>query len=274
MRISMMLVFILFIPAFLSAATLNVPGQYATIQGAIDASVNGDTVLVDPGIYKENIDFLGKAILVTSSGGAATTTIQGITQYPQYFYSVVSFRNGEGNGSILNGFTLTNGQGTVVDPWGTVGGGILCRGASPTIMNNIISNNTAGYGGGIECMDSASPVISGNVFHDNHAFNQSGGGIDCFTKASPLIENNVLYANITSQHGGGIMVWDSCKPLIVNNTIYGNSASTGAGIYILGQPVIKNNIVRGKYHEPDFGPGLGCDVLQRAGRIRGHGQYR
>src|SRR5262245_21259203 len=48
-------------------ATRNVPGDFPTIQAAINASVNGDTVLVAPGTYAASINFLGKAITVTSS---------------------------------------------------------------------------------------------------------------------------------------------------------------------------------------------------------------
>ena len=59
------------------ASTIHVPGDQPTIQAGINAASNGDTVLVDPGTYYENIDFLGKAITVTSSGGAAQTIIDG-----------------------------------------------------------------------------------------------------------------------------------------------------------------------------------------------------
>ncbi len=58
-------------------STLTVPGQYPTIQTAINASSTGDTIQVFDGTYDENIDFIGKNITVVSVNGAATTTIQG-----------------------------------------------------------------------------------------------------------------------------------------------------------------------------------------------------
>jgi hypothetical protein len=52
-------------------ATIHVPADQPTIQAAINVAANGDTALVAPGTYVENINFMGRAITVTSSGGLA-----------------------------------------------------------------------------------------------------------------------------------------------------------------------------------------------------------
>ena len=42
------------------ASTINVPGDFATIQQAVDAASDCDTILVGPGTYSENIKFSRK----------------------------------------------------------------------------------------------------------------------------------------------------------------------------------------------------------------------
>jgi hypothetical protein len=85
--------------------TYLVPADFPSIQAAIDYAADGDTVLVGPGTYVENIDFLGKLITVRSTDGRGVTTIDGGGGG-----SVVSFRTGETGESVLDGFTITNGD--------------------------------------------------------------------------------------------------------------------------------------------------------------------
>ena len=81
------------------ADTLNVPGDYETIQAAIDDAVNGDEIEVGPGTYNEAINYLGKAVRLYSSGGPEFTTIDasGLDS------SVVSCVSGEDENTILEG---------------------------------------------------------------------------------------------------------------------------------------------------------------------------
>ncbi len=65
---------------------------------------NGDTVLVAPGTYAENIDFKGKAITVTSSAGPATTILDGRSAG-----AAVTFKTGETSSSTISGFTIQHG---------------------------------------------------------------------------------------------------------------------------------------------------------------------
>ncbi|MEK6642842.1 MAG: right-handed parallel beta-helix repeat-containing protein [Planctomycetota bacterium] len=57
-------------------ATLTVPGSAATIQGAIDLAVTGDTILVSAGTWTENIIVNKANLIIISVAGAATTIIE------------------------------------------------------------------------------------------------------------------------------------------------------------------------------------------------------
>jgi len=49
-----------------SATIINIPADYPTIQQGINVSAVGDTVLVQPGTYVENINFNGHNIVLAS----------------------------------------------------------------------------------------------------------------------------------------------------------------------------------------------------------------
>src|SRR3984893_10821563 len=108
--------------------TIHVPGDAATIQAGINAASGGDTVLVAPGTYVENIDFKGKAITVTSSGGPTNTTIDGGQKG-----IVVNFANNETRASVINGFTITDDGPPLPTQVTFNADGIFVGGANPTI---------------------------------------------------------------------------------------------------------------------------------------------
>ncbi len=229
------------------AQTLYVPSpQYATIQSAINDADNDDTIIVSAGTYKENINFLGKAITVQSDdpndpNTVATTIIDGSNPADPNIGSVVTFANQEEPNSILSGFTIQNGtaQSDPTVDWriwngdNGDGGGAFCSNASPTITKNIFKNCSAQYGGGgVFCHNDASPVITYSTFLNNYA-GWYGGAIFARLNCSPTISNNIIKANECQHLGGAIYLADQAYSKITNNWIEGNISEhlSGGGIY-------------------------------------------
>lgn len=194
-----------------SPVTLLVPSQYATIQSAINASSNGNTVLVSPGTYYENLDFNGKAITVSSVAGPETTIIDG-----QHNGAVVNFSSGEGPDSVIAGFTLQNG----FSSWGS---GISLFVTSPTVVSNIIQYNDEdiGYWGAGIGGWSSSPIIEKNLFRYNTGDSQFLTGVIAFVNSSsPLVADNLFISNYC--RAIDMTLPEGNSPVVINNTIVGN----------------------------------------------------
>jgi len=235
-------------PAARSQNTLTVPANYPTIQSAINAANNGDTVLVAPGTYVENINFSGKAVTVTSSNGAGATIIDG-----NHNGTVVTFNHSETLSSVLSGFTIRNGFQS-----GGFGAGITIASASPTITSNVVTGNHAAVAIGIY-VDGGSPLISNNTITSNDQTGAGDGGLggggiavagSSESAANPQIINNTITNNnvATGGDGGGISVMYFSSPVIQGNTISGNSAyNNGGGVSLnsYNSPVLSNNLIAG-----------------------------
>lgn len=227
MRAVAVLAFCVAFPCMALAVDIYVPDDHTTIQGAIGAAANGDVVVVRAGTYVENIDFAGKAITLKSQGGPDVTVIDG-----NKAGSVVTFQSGEGPGAVLTGFTVQNGS-------ALYGGGIYCSGSSPTIFGNVVTFNKAGdYGGGMACLNSSAPTITGNTFKHN-SFEQysseiRGGGLYC-RDSSPTVQRNYFFSNSAWEFdeddgwGAGICC-DTCPAVtIVSNVFHKNLAGRAGG---------------------------------------------
>jgi len=212
-----------------SAHIINIPDVYPTIQRGIDSSSDGDTVLVQPGVYLENINFNGRNIMVSSllliSGDSSyifSTSIDGASLNP-----TVMFENGESREAVLSGFTIKNGLGRGNPPYPPAR--IVCLNSGPIIKNNLITQNTNwDLASGIYCLES-SPLIHSNIIKEN-----PGGGIIC-ALGEPVLLNNFIFDNIISDslgviaYGGGIAL--ACQEgRVENNTVCGNKAQYGGGI--------------------------------------------
>jgi len=224
LRIALLVILLLAVPGIAFSSTINVPRDYTTIQDAIRAATDGDIVLVDDGVYKENINFLGKAITITSCGGANRTIIDGNAKG-----SVVTFATKEGPKSVIDGFTLCNGSGTKIkidEDTFVCGGAIYCtHNTSPTITNNVIKKNkVADFGGGIFCDKGSHPKIKSNILLENKS--RLGGGIYCHNESYPVVQQNNIFDN-KAETGGAIYCGEASIPTICNNIIGENSAGEG-----------------------------------------------
>ncbi|MHC4437234.1 MAG: PKD domain-containing protein, partial [Planctomycetota bacterium] len=268
--LSLLILLIASIPT--NAEIRHVPAQYATIQQAIDQSQDGDVVVVEAGTYRENINFSGKNIVLTSKDPNDPETVAATIIDGRGLGSVVVFENSETSEAMLTGFTITGGYGTSNLIFGEEivwGAGIYCINASPIIKRNVIADNhgplsTAGteiecYGGAIACIGSEA-VITNNIIRNNTSF--AGAGIMTYPYIDPetdtgspgntIISNNLIYNNSANIGGGVVLLYDG---QLINNTIVANDSSQGGdgegfagNIYTASEPEfglceIVNNIV-------------------------------
>jgi len=244
---------VIVIAAFLAAvsnvfgAVLTVPGQYSTIQSAINASVAGDTVIISPGTYtgpgNYNLTFSGKAITVTSVNPDDWNVVE----------STVIDCNWLGKGFaidanvVLDGLTVTGGN----------TGGIYISAGAPLIRScNIRDNNTASYGAGIYCSGTTATVtiIDSNISGNSSA--TQGGGI--YSRGA-VVMNNCRIVNNRAVTGGGLYFYPLSssstvsRSLIAGNVASGSSSSYGGGIGVYGTTYINNSIVVGNFAQGNGG---------------------
>lgn len=180
-------------------------GDFGSIQEGIEASNDGDTVLVYPGIYFENINFNGKNITVASlylTTGDENYIYQTIID-GNHQGSVVLIISGEDETTVLCGFTIQNGSGSNLYAFDNQGGGIGVKDSYLNIKHCIIKNNAVNdAGGGIFCKNSI-VTLAGVTICDNYA-HYLGGGV-CLSFNSDVIfdtvELNNIYLNYSPRGG-------------------------------------------------------------------------
>lgn len=210
-----------------------VPDYFDEIQNAIDIAHSGDTIIVRPGQYYENIELHNKNLVLASEylltgnmNDISQTIINGNNND-----SVIRLYWGINDSTLLCGFTITGGN-------NYDGGGIYC-GGSPNLTHLIIYGNYAeGKGGGIYC--SGSPSLRHLTINSNTA-GSYGGGI-YFNGDGALFENSIVFNN-SSFGGGGLCISSEVE---INSVIIEHNYNSfySNGIDCCDDAIFKNVIIR------------------------------
>ncbi|MGR3220579.1 MAG: right-handed parallel beta-helix repeat-containing protein, partial [Candidatus Anammoxibacter sp.] len=185
-------------------STINVPGDFKTIQAAIDAALDGDTILVASGAYKETLEIIDKDL--TLQGEDKDSTIidgRNFREWPTVFVT--------GGDINISGFTIKNGM-----------VGLFISNSTGLIAQNTINNNNDN---GLEVIDSADINIINNLIEDNE---KDGVWLDNF--AGSIVQNT-----ISGNKSDGMDIFNSSNIEIKDNVIKNNGSNTlfsGRGISI------------------------------------------
>ncbi|MFQ6061113.1 MAG: nitrous oxide reductase family maturation protein NosD, partial [Thermoplasmata archaeon] len=228
------------LPESVRATTLYVggagPGNYTTIQSAIDAASPGDTIYVFNGTYHEHVivnkplSLIGEDRDRTIVDGSGSGDVVNVTVDWVNITGFVVTNSGQEGGDA--GIELHHVQNCYIsynvisrNDWGIF---------LDSSTNNSISNNTASYNrGGITLFSSYKNNLFNNTLSPDNA-----NGIFLYDS-----ENNTITSKTFSNNGYGIYFWAARDNMVANNNVY---SSIGTGIYLFsssGNTIFHNNIV-------------------------------
>lgn len=212
------------------AAEINInadgTGDYPTIQAAINASADGDVIILQPGYYigegNRDIDFLGKAITVRSTDPNNDYIVENTAIEGEFEARAFIFHCGEGLNSVVDGiaFEMCDADN---------GGAIYCDSSSPTISKCQIWYAQASENGGGIYLNNSNASINDCAILGSTA-ESSGGGI-YLNNSNAYIIDCWISSNTAGPFGGGIYGSNNSCPTIDGCRISYNSADSGGGIY-------------------------------------------
>ena len=235
MRSGVLLAVVFGVTSGVVADTIHVPGDYPTIQAAILAALEGDEIIVAPGTYNEAIFFNGHNITLRSESGPEVTTIDasGLNN------SVVRIILGEGPATVLQGFTITDGD-------ADNGGGIYCDGSDPTIRDCIVEDNQATMGGGGLYVRNGNLTVTDCRFAHNVSGGGGGGGVSAIGSSDLSFVDCEFNGNSSPVGGGASITSDAVQ--FTRCLVVANQSNIAAGVNLFGvdnSALLTDCVIRG-----------------------------
>ena len=224
-------------------------GDFDTIQEAIDAASDDDTIEVCAGTYNEDL-VIEKPLTLIDDGGATTIDGSGTTSV----VTIDTVGHVTIEGFTIQGGAATNGGG--INARGTdltldlrdnivarnsasnMGGGVyLDRGVEGFFTENIFQINTAAMGGGIASMMSNVTIQSNHIHRNNctttdaTAYMNGGGGAGVFVRGGANIIDNWIHNDESTLHGGGGFFYQATGEISLNRVHDNTSVGDGAGFF-------------------------------------------
>lgn len=225
MRAAIGAVMLLLITELAWCSVHRVPSDHPTIQEAIDAAADGDTVLVAPGTYtgdgNRGLELGSKNLCVVSESGPENTIIDCESADRGFFFSGAQTLD-----TTVRGFTIRNGR----EDFGA--GMRFGPNAAACVRDCVFENGHAyawgfnGHGGGISCGGDTYPIIEDCLFIGNVSTNL-GGGL-AIAQGSPKVSRCEFVDNCSRLRGGGLYA-ESCTPVVKDCVFTENHASSSGG---------------------------------------------
>lgn len=204
------------------AGIIHVPGDRATIQAGIAAAADGDTVLIAPGEYRENVTLENKTIVLGSwfvttqdTSYIARTVVDGGGG------TIITARSTVGAATTIAGLTLRNGR----------------NGIAPRAKIRILNNHISGCEDAIDYSNGSGGLIQYNVIENNR-----GEGLDLDEDVALAVEDNIIRNNRADGIEIRLQPYRGARLVLAirRNVIYGNGED---GIQLVDSPDSSSRVI-------------------------------